>query len=244
MKKNYTVITGASSGIGYEVAWAFAKRGKNLILVARRKERLLALKELLVTEYPELEILVKCCDLSDKTQVYQLYESLTAYSIETWINNAGTGSSDPMIMADLDKIEQMIHLNVEATTLLSTLYVKDYAQVEGTQLINVSSAMGYVVAAGNVPYSASKFFTSALTEGLAAELREAPIQVKVLAPALTATDFIGTANVRLKESLHSPKEVANFLLQLYDSDKSIVVGVVNEKKKFKLRKQILPSFPR
>ena len=64
----------------------------------------------------------------------------------------------------------MLRVNIESLTILSTLYVRDYADVEGTQLINVSSALGYVIAVGSVAYSASKYYVSAFTEGLAKEL--------------------------------------------------------------------------
>lgn len=186
MSKRYTVITGASSGIGYESALAFASRGKNLILVARRKERLDGLQAIINETYPGVDVIIQLSDLSDKEQVYALYESLKQYDVETWINNAGVGAAGQITQLDLDKVEQLIHLNVEATAILSTLYAKDYANVEGTQLINVSSGMGYVLALGSVMYSASKFFVSVLTEGLAAELKDSPLQAKVLAPSLTA----------------------------------------------------------
>ena len=79
----------------------------------------------------------------------------------------------------------MLRVNIESLTILSTLYVRDYADVEGTQLINVSSALGYVIAVGSVAYSASKYYVSAFTEGLAKELelKGAKIKAKVLAPA-------------------------------------------------------------
>lgn len=244
MKKKYTVITGASSGIGYETALAFAKKEKNLILVARRKDRLKSLKKRIQKEYPDLDIVLRKSDVSDRKAVYELYHSLTNYNIETWINNAGLGTSGVLMDADLEKIEQLIHVNVEATTILSTLYVKDYANVKGTQLINVSSAMGYVIALGNVAYSASKFFVSVLTEGLAGELKDAELNAKVLAPALTATDFIkqasddGMNNQKLQ--LHTPTEVANFLIRLYESEKT--VGLVNERNEFLLKDSIFPTF--
>ena len=86
----------------------------------------------------------------------------------------------------------MLRVNIESLTILSTLFVRDYADVEGTQLINVSSALGYVIAVGSVAYSASKYYVSAFTEGLAKELelKGAKIKAKVLAPAVTETEFV------------------------------------------------------
>ncbi|MEG0159370.1 MAG: SDR family NAD(P)-dependent oxidoreductase [Carnobacterium sp.] len=244
MSKKYTVITGASSGIGYETALAFAGKEKNMILIARRTEQLTELQKRIQKQYPTLDIIVKISDLSDKKQVYGLYESLKQYDIETWINNAGVGASGALMNNDLKQIERIIQVNIEATTILSTLYVKDYANVQGAQLINVSSAMGYVIALGNVAYSASKFFVSVLTEGLAAELKDAELQAKVLAPALTATAFIqqsSDSELDYKNyQLRSPQEVASYLMALYESTQT--VGIVNEKNEFILSNPIFPVF--
>ncbi|QTL52249.1 SDR family NAD(P)-dependent oxidoreductase [Priestia aryabhattai] len=241
----YTVITGASSGIGYESALAFAKKGGNLILVARRKDRLESLKSLINELYKDLDVVLTVSDLSNPKQAYDLYNSLKSYEIETWINNAGLGDSSQVIQENLDKIENMLKVNIESLTILSTLYAKDYADYEGAQLINVSSAMGYMVALGSVVYSATKYYVSAFTEGLANELINNKISVKVLAPAVTETEFINKSlNVTEFDykagvsNYHSAKEMAEFMITLYESDK--VIGIVNEKYEFNLLDGIYP----
>lgn len=143
--EKYTVITGASSGIGYETAKAFAGRGSNLILVARRKDRLEALNQEILSCYPALNIIIKATDLSISDNVFRLYEEIKGYPLQTWINNAGFGNYDTVSHQDLNKIRQMLHLNVEALTVLSSLFVRDFKDVEGTQLINISSAGGYTI---------------------------------------------------------------------------------------------------
>jgi short-subunit dehydrogenase len=244
MTKKYTVVTGASSGIGYETALAFAEKGKDLILVARREDKLLSLKDKILDRHSELDIIVKKSDLSDQKQVYNLYNSLHNYNIETWINNAGVGGVGHLSTANLQSLERLVDVNVKATAILSTLYAKDYANVQGAQLINVSSALGYVIALGDVAYSASKFFVSALTEGLAIELKDSSLKAKVLAPALTTTDFIkaftdkATTNSKNLQ-LHSPQEVASYLVALYESDKT--VGIVNGDNEFVLSDAIFPT---
>src|SRR5690348_13852183 len=90
--KKYTVITGASSGIGYESALAFAARGKNLIIVARRTEELEKLKSEIGKLNSNLDVIIKTADLSVVKNAYNLYEGLKEYEIETWINNAGFGN--------------------------------------------------------------------------------------------------------------------------------------------------------
>lgn len=248
----YTVITGASSGIGYETALAFAARGKNVIIAARRTEELEKLKSKVTAINPNLDVVIRTVDLSVTANVYAFYDSLQDYRIETWINNAGIGNFASVGEQNLDRIMTMLHLNIEALTVLSSLYARDYANVEGTQIINVSSGGGYQIVGQSVTYCATKFYVSAFTEGLAQELKEkgAAMQVKVLAPASTETEFIKSA-FGLDEfiykgrvpTFHTAKEMAGFMLDLYDSEK--VVGIVNEKTyDFELSDPIYPYVAR
>lgn len=232
--KKYIVITGASSGIGYATAKAFASRGKNLILVARRIKKLEDIKREIETTFPSVEVVVKSCDLSVVSNAHSLYNDLKSYQLETWINNAGFGDYSSVAEQNLQKIEDMLNLNITALTILSTLFIHDYKDVEGTQIINVSSRGGYVIVPNAVTYCATKYYVSAFTEGLAHELKEtgAKMQAKVLAPAATKTEFGNQANnvdnYDYDESFgnyHTSDQMAGFLLNLYDSNK--VVGIVN-----------------
>ncbi|EJQ41887.1 hypothetical protein IEE_04377 [Bacillus cereus BAG5X1-1] len=230
----YTVITGASSGIGYESALAFASRGKNLILVARGQAKLEELKLKINEMNPDLDVIIRKTDLSVTEEVYKFYESLQSFQIETWINNAGFGNFASIAEQNLNKIETMLHVNIEALTILSSLFVRDYSMVDGTQLINVSSGGGYTIVANAVTYCATKFYVSAFTEGLSHELKEqgAKLQAKVLAPAATETEF-AKRSFNIDEfqydgvvpKFHTAKQMAQFMLDLYDNDK--VVGLVD-----------------
>lgn len=139
----------------------------------------------------------------------------------------------------------MLRVNIDAVTILSTLYAQDYADKEQAQLINVSSAMGYMLAVGNIVYSATKYFVSAYTEGLAKELAGHALKAKVLAPAITETEFIDKANnvenfdysTGVKK-YHTEKEMAQFLIELYESNNT--VGIVNENYDFVLNDGIYP----
>lgn len=244
----YTVITGASSGIGYETAKAFAERGKNLVITARREKNLEMLKREILEKHPDLDIVIRSTDLSVPENAYQLYEGLREYEIETWINNAGFGSYDSVADQDLNKISKMLHLNIEALTILSSLYVRDYRDTEGTQLINVSSAGGYTIVPAAVTYCAAKFYVSTFTEGLAWELKEtgAKMRAKVLAPAATKTEFGMVANnvceydyEKSFGTYHTGGQMAGFLLELYDSEN--VVGMVDrESFSFRLTEPLFP----
>ncbi|MFC7370612.1 SDR family NAD(P)-dependent oxidoreductase [Fictibacillus iocasae] len=244
----YTVITGASSGIGYETALAFAARKKNIIITARRSEKLEELKKEIHKISPESDVVIIISDLSIAENAYSLYESVKKYDIETWINNAGFGNFASVGNQDLNKIQKLLHLNIESLTILSSLYTADYAEVEGTQLINVSSGGGYTIIGDAVTYCASKFYVSAFTEGLAQELivSGSKMQAKVLAPAATETEF-AKRSMNLDQfeyegrvpQFHTSKQMAGFMLDLYDSNK--VVGIVDGLTyEFQLKDPIFP----
>ena len=142
----------------------------------------------------------------------------------------------------------MLRLNVEALTILSSLFVRDYKDVPGTQLINLSSCGGYTIVPTAVTYCATKFYVSTFTEGLAWELIEtgAKMRAKVLAPAATQTEFGKKANNveqydydRAFGTYHTSQQMAEFLLRLYDSD--CALGIVDrETFQFELQSPIFP----
>lgn len=230
----YTVITGASSGIGKETAKLLGAKGKSLVLVARRTKELEALRDEIKAMSPDSDVILKSNDLSYSENVYALYESLADLEIETWINNAGFGDFNQVKDVDLGKVEKMLRLNIEALTVLSSLYVRDYHDVDGAQLVNISSVGGYRIVPNAVTYCATKFYVSAYTEGLAQELIQngAKLRAKVLAPAATETEFAdrsrGQEGFDYSQNVakyHTAREMAAFLEQLLASDD--IVGIVN-----------------
>ncbi|MBS4197903.1 SDR family NAD(P)-dependent oxidoreductase [Lederbergia citri] len=229
--KKYIVVTGSSSGIGYETAKAFAARGKNLIIIARRRDRLMKLKEEILEINPESDVVIREADLSSNDETIKLYESLKDYDIETWINNAGRGNHGDITNPELPRNLDMLHLNMDAVAILSSLYIRDYKDTEGSQLINVSSVGGYTLFRGATMYSATKFFVSALTEGIDHEMKAGghKLRAKVLAPGATETEFEQVAN-ELAETVdydkkffryHTAAQMAGFLLELYEGDKTV-----------------------
>lgn len=234
MSKKYVTITGASSGIGKAAAKLFAKKGKNLILIARRKNLMENLKNEILSDYPDIDIVIKDFDLTDTEKIQDLYSSLKEYNIEILINNAGFGLYQNVNEHNIEKIRNMLKLNIEALTLLSILYVKDYHNVEGSQLINISSAGGYTIVPSATVYCATKFYVSSFTEGLARELikNNSKLKAKVLAPAATKTEFGNIANDvtdydydKVFGTYHTSEEIADFLYQLSESD--FTVGIVD-----------------
>ena len=231
MSKKFVVITGASSVIGYETAKAFARRGKNVILAARRADKLEQLSREILAECPDVEVVIKAVDLSSNEDAIRFYDSLSDYELEVLVNNAGRGNKGDITNPELESTLPMLHINMDAVTILSTLFVRDYKDVEGAQLINVASSAGYVLFPGATVYAATKFFVSALTEGIDHEMRLGghKLRAKVLAPGATQTEFEQTANsldapVNYDERFpryHTAAQMAEFLLALYDGDKAV-----------------------
>ncbi|MCI9516351.1 MAG: SDR family NAD(P)-dependent oxidoreductase [Lachnospiraceae bacterium] len=94
--------------------------------------------------------------------VFHLYGSIKSYPLRTWINNAGFGNYGSIGNQNLERISRMLHLNVETLTIFSSLFVRDFKDTKGTQLINVSSCGGYTIVPNAVTYCAAKFYVSIL----------------------------------------------------------------------------------
>lgn len=213
----YVLVTGASSGIGKSIASTFAAKGHNLILVARREQVLQDLKQELEAEH-SVQVEVIASDLSVEANAIKLYEDLSGYELEAMINNAGFGNFNMLWEVDVERMSNMIDLNVKSLSVLSMLFAKDYKDKEA-QLINVSSVGGYMTMPGAATYVATKFFVSAFTESLAQELKVigAPMKAKVLAPGPVETEFIDQANKTAKNEMdgsaftfHTADQMAGF----------------------------------
>lgn len=247
--KEYTVITGASSGIGKAMAYTFAEKGHNLIIVARRKQLLDEIKRDIKGKHA-VEVIVNEKDLSVEDNVRAFYGEIKASNVTLLINNAGFGDMNYVWDIDEKKVTQMIDLNIKALTLLSVWYTRDNKD-KNVQLINVASVVGYNVFSMGTPYSATKFYVASFTEGLADNLCKAgaKMKAKILAPGPVATEFMEVARQGSKMQggspgqmkFHSAEEMAGFAYRLYESDK--VLGIVNvAKMEFELKDPAYPVF--
>ena len=240
----YVVITGASSGIGKKTALELAKRGKNLIVAARREALLEDLKKEINQINASIDVVIRIVDLSKSAEVYEFYNSIKDYEIEIFINNAGVAVANNIESTPTEQLENLLAINVNAPMILSSLFVKDYKDKVGAQLINVSSVLGYVMTSGDASYTASKYFINAFTESLAKELVNSNLKIKVFAPTLTATEMtMGVGNLsenkQLPPYLKTVDETVNNLLNLIDSNK--VVGVVGKNDEFVMLDKYFPS---
>jgi uncharacterized protein len=190
-----TVITGASSGIGVELARVFARNGHELVLVARRAERLAVLAdEIAATGQRKPQVIV--ADLSLPGAAKTIAESLTAAGVEPqfMVNNAGFGLVGLAETRERDEQLAMIDLNVRALTELSLAFVDSLSRHKGG-LLNVGSMAGFLPGPGMAVYYATKAYVLSLSEALHSEFKRRGVRVCVLCPGPVPTEFAEVAGV-------------------------------------------------
>ena len=189
----FAVITGASSGIGAEFARQLSARGYNLLLVARRADRLEKLSDQLTTV---CEIFT--ADLSKKSECLRLVKALEGRRVDLFINNAGFGDCGPFLQTELDKDLDMLSVNIRALHILTKKIGQQLYKQGFGALLNVGSCAGLMPAGPYMAtYYATKAYVVSLTSALAQELREArsPVYVGCLCPGPVNTEFNAVANV-------------------------------------------------
>lgn len=186
------LITGASSGIGRDIARVLASQGCDLIIAARRRERLEELKQELT-----VSVQIECCDLSNPKECLALYQRVKSEQIDILINNAGFGLCGYFSDSDLERELQMINTNISALHILTKCFLKDFLQRGSGQILNIASSAAFFPGPLMATYYASKAYVLHLTEALREEVRRqnAGIYVGALCPGPVKTEFDKTANV-------------------------------------------------
>jgi hypothetical protein len=187
--KDTALITGASTGIGAVYADRLAKRGYDLILVARNRNRLATLAHRLKTETGRaVETLV--ADLDDKADLARVETVLrTDPNIRLLVNNAGIGATAPLLSADIEKMDEMVRLNVTALTRLTYAAVPGFVARGGGTIINIASIVAISPETLNGVYGGTKAFVLAFSQSLHHELADKNVRVQVVLPGATATEF-------------------------------------------------------
>ena len=191
------VITGASSGIGMEFAKAFAGKGYDLILCARREERLQKLKEEL-EETHFMECGIVAADLSEEQECFRLFDQVKDRRVDVFINNAGFGECGRFSDTDLKKELDMIDVNVRAVHIFSKLLIQKMKKAGHGYLLNVASSAGLFPAGPYMAaYYATKAYVVSLTKAIAKELSEenSRVYAGALCPGPVDTEFNEVANV-------------------------------------------------
>lgn len=216
------LITGASSGIGRDMARVLAKKGISLILVARRTEPMEALKK-------ELSVPVEIisCDLSKKENIYALYENVKDRNIDILINNAGFGVFGKFCETDLERETEMINTNVTAMHMLMKLFLGDMKARNSGYILNVASSAAFLPGPLFSSYYASKAYIHRLTQAVAYEMKRdgSNVYIGSLCPGPIRTNFDEVANVRFSIPSLSSEYVAEYAIKkMFAKQKVIVPG--------------------
>lgn len=205
------LITGASSGIGRDMARELAKRGCDLILVARRVNRLEEIKN----EIKGVSVETIECDVSTEENCTKLYNSVKDKGVDMLVNNAGFGLAGEFLSTDLNKELNMIKTNVVAVHMLTKLFLKDFAEKDRGIILNVASSAAYMAGPYLSTYYATKNYVRRLTEAVYRELKEknSNVSVSVLCPGPVNTEFNDVANVKFALKGLSSEYVARYAIE-------------------------------
>lgn len=214
------LITGASSGIGREIARLLSERGYELILCARRKDRL----RTLAAELPTMCHII-AADVSDEKECRLLYEAARGDDLEVVVNNAGFGLFGPFTETDLDEELRMIDTNIRAVHILTKLAVQDFEKRGRGYVLNVASSAGFLPGPLMATYYATKNYVLRLTQAIREELRRAgsKVQVCALCPGPVDTEFNEVAGVRFSLGGLTAQRVARAAIDGLFAGKGVVV---------------------
>lgn len=212
------LITGASSGIGKEIAILLSKKGYDLILVSRNIEGMEFNQ--IKTEYKLID-----SDLSKKEDVLNLYEKVKKEKIDILVNNAGFGLFGEFSELDLKEELDMINLNIIGLHILTKLFLNDFIKKDSGYIMNVSSSAAFQPGPLMATYYATKAYVLRLTTSIHEELRRSNSNVKisVLCPGPVDTNFNKRANVKFKIKSTNAKYVANYAVKKMFKGKLIII---------------------
>jgi short-subunit dehydrogenase len=193
----YALITGASSGIGLELASIMAGKGHHLILVARREDRLLSLKTKLETQF-NIKVMIVVMDLSIPNQAKVLYQYCidNNLTVNCLVNNAGYGDYGLFDISKLETYQNMLQLNIMALTDITALFLDGMKKRKSGRILNVGSIAAFQPIPNFSVYAASKAYVMQFTEALNYELRGSGVTVTLLSPGVTETGFVARANMQ------------------------------------------------
>lgn len=231
------LITGASSGIGREIALYLSDLGYDIIVVARNNQ---ALKDLQREVKTKVEI-VKM-DLTDRENVWRLHEMYKREPIEVLVNNAGFGLYGLVTETDLEKDLELIDLNITALHMLTKLFLADMKKRNLGYILNVSSIAGFLSGPLMAEYYASKNFVLSYSKAINKELKKegSEVHISALCPGPTKTNFNKVAKVEFKAKPYSAEYVAEYGINKMFEEKPVIVPGL--KMKFvHLASKLLPS---
>lgn len=214
------LVTGASSGIGYEISKYLAKSGYDIIVVSRNRQALENLKNEIKTN-----VQIVCMDLSVVDNCVKLYENFKDENIDVLINNAGFGMYGNFDILDMNKEIEMINVNILACDILTKLFLKDMKKRDSGYILNVGSIAGFMPGPLMSSYYASKSYVVKLTQAIRKELKKSKsgVSVSVLCPGPVNTNFNNTAGVKFAVRPLSSEYVAKYAVDMLFKKKLVIV---------------------
>lgn len=222
----WALVTGASAGIGEAFAHHLARAGMDLILVARRRERLEVLSSYLVQKY-HIQALNVPLDLTQESFMEALVGAVGDREVGVLINNAGFGSTGRFVERDPVSEAGMVRLNCWAPTVLAHHFIRPMVARRRGAVIFVASVVGYQPTPFMTTYAATKAFDLAMGEGLWYELKPYGIDVLALSPGTTDTEFQGVAGMSRGPIVATAEEVVGTAMRALGKRASVVDGGVN-----------------
>lgn len=223
------LITGASVGIGESFARQLGAKKANLILVARREDKMRTLADELSKKHG-IQVEVIASDLAKPGAAHLLFQETERrkLQVDVLINNAGFGIGGPFLEAPLERTMNMIQLNITTLVELTYLYLQGMVKRKEGAVINVASTAAFQPVPYLGAYSATKSFVLSFSEALWEENRQHNVTVMALCPGTTATEFFDVAGVKERTSMQTPDEVvANALRGLKAKRSHIISGLMN-----------------
>ncbi|MCI7441833.1 MAG: SDR family oxidoreductase [Clostridium sp.] len=228
MSKKYTLITGGTEGIGFELAKLYGKDNENLILVARDENKLKEKKAFLEKEY-NIEVLILSTDLS----VDNSYENIIKFVdeknivVDKLINNAGIGSFGEFHLGKDGFEEKIIGINIISLTNLTKHFLKEMVERKSGGILNVASTAAFVGGPKMAMYYSTKAYVLSLTEAIHDEVKDYGVKVSCLCPGPVRTSFQSKAGIKKSESakkyLMSAEDVAKEGFKKFEKNKAIII---------------------
>ena len=236
MEKKHALITGATSGIGYELAKLFAQDNYNLVLIARNEENLQQTAREMEQLNSNIHTHIIAADLFEQDAAQKVYDKTTelGITVNILVNDAGQGEWGRFIKTDLQREIDLVQLNIISLISLTKFYLREMTERNEGRILQLASSVSKAPSPYLSVYAATKAFVLSFTEALSEELKDTDVSITALQPDATDTDFFHKAKaentVTYKErDLYTPEEVAKAGYDgLINGDVTVVPGFINK----------------
>jgi short-subunit dehydrogenase len=234
-KVNYALVTGGTSGIGYELVRRLAHDGKNLVIVSRSEEDLARVADEITHDFG-VDVITISKDLFDPENAFALYNEIRSRNIEIdiLINDAGQGQYGEFVDTDIRRELMIINLNISSLVILTKMFLKDMVAKGRGRILNLSSIASKMPGPWHAVYHATKAFVQSFTEAVRSEVKDTGVTLTALLPGATETDFFNKADMNESKivkgkKLDDPAKVAeDGYKAMMDGDDMVISGIKNK----------------